>query len=434
MIDDREQNKREQNHDRGEQKKQNDEWPEPGPIQAPLYPVPVFDPEALLPEPLRNWVMDEAERMPCPPEFIAAAAIVEAGSIIGARCAVKPKAKDDWLIVPNIWGANVGLPSAKKSPATNVATKPLDRLIAKAIEKHTEEMKEFDAENVVFVARKEALEYSIKNKARAKYGKSSNDSNDSTMEGLAEELKRHQEQAPQKPLPRRYKTNDVTVEKLGELLRDNPTGLLVLRDEIVGLLSSWDREDRQGDRAFFLEAWNGNTGFDTDRIGRGSIFIQNLCVSIFGGIQPDKLTIYLEEAANDGMLQRFQVLVYPDHMQWEWRDRLPAKPARDAAFHVFETLADFVPTERGAISADEFIKFPCFRFDDAAQEIFIEWSADLHNSRIATEDNPLIAQHLTKYDKLFPALALIFHLIDCARTGRRGSCHRERRGASRRVV
>jgi Protein of unknown function (DUF3987) len=79
-----------------------------------------------------------------------------------------------------------------------------------------------------------------------------------------------------------------------------------LRDELVGLIATWEREGREGERAFFLEAWNGNQSFDTDRIGRGHISIPNLCASVFGGIQPDKLTVYLEQAAhalaNDGML------------------------------------------------------------------------------------------------------------------------------------
>ena len=53
--------------------------------------------------------------------------------------------------------------------------------------------------------------------------------------------------------PRRFKTNDATIQKLGELLRDNPTGLLLYRDELSGWLSSLRQEGRDGDREFFLE-------------------------------------------------------------------------------------------------------------------------------------------------------------------------------------
>lgn len=391
-------------------------WPEPKPIQAALHPVPAFDPETLLPEALRGWVMDEADRMPCPPDFVAAGALVALGAIIGARCAIKPKARDSWLIVPNLWGGIVGLPSAKKSPAIGAALKPLDRLIARAMEAHQADLEGFEADRTVFEAKKDAIEGRIKAAAK--------DAKKGDLDSIAKELQGHRQQAPDAPTLRRYKSNDTTVEKLGELLRENPAGLLVLRDELVGLIASWDREGREGERAFYLEAWNGNASFDTDRIGRGSIFIPNLCVSIFGGIQPDKLTGYLEQAANalanDGMLQRFQVLVYPDHRPWEWRDRIPAKDARDQAFAVFDALADFEPVAWGAAPADDFAKFPHFRFDEAAQEIFIEWSGDLHRSKMPGEDHPIIAQHLAKFDKLFPALALILHLVDCAATGQRG--------------
>ena len=391
-------------------------WPVPKPILAALHPVPAFDPDTLLPEALRGWIMDEADRMPCPPDFIAAGALVALGAIIGARCAIKPKSRDSWLIVPNLWGGIVGLPSAKKSPAIGAALKPLDRLIAQAMEAHRADVEAFDADKTVFEAKKDAIEFRIK--AAAKDTKKGN------LDSIAKELTSLRQQAQKAPILRRYKSNDTTVEKLGELLRENPSGLLVMRDELVGLIASWDREGREGERAFYLEAWNGNASFDTDRIGRGSIFIPNLCVSIFGGIQPDKLTGYLEQAAhalaNDGMLQRFQLLVFPDHRAWEWRDRIPAKDARDRAFAVFETLADFDPVAWGAAPADDFAKFPHFRFDEAAQKIFIEWSGDLHRGRLPAEDHPIIAQHLAKFDKLFPALALILHLVDSAATGQRG--------------
>jgi hypothetical protein len=400
---------------------QNDDWPEPGEIKGELHPVPPFDAEILLPPVLRNWVMDEADRMPCPPDFIAAATVVALGSIIGARCAIKPKAWDDWLVVPNLWGGVVGLPSAKKSPAISAALKPLERLIEQAIEAHQAELDACDASRIVFKAREDAIEHRIKAAAKAP--------KNGDLDSLCQELQDHRQQVPDSPTLPRYKTNDTTIEKLGELLRDNPGGLLLLRDELVGLLSSWERYGREGERAFYLEAWNGNSSFDTDRIGRGSIFIPNLCVSIFGGIQPDKLTAYHEQMenalANDGMLQRFQLLVYPDHRKWEWRDRAPNMEARNQAFAIFEALAKFDPVAWGATPANEFIKFPHFHFDGPAQELFIRWSTDLHTERLPAEGDSLMAQHLAKFDKLFPALALIFHLVERAATGRRGPVSKE---------
>ncbi|MGH8584658.1 MAG: YfjI family protein [Gammaproteobacteria bacterium] len=397
------------------------EFSEARPIQAPLWPVPAFPEQVLLPDALRAWIMDESWRMPCQTDFIAAAALVSLGAVIGARCAIKPKPKDDWLVVPNLWGGIVGPPSAKKSPAITAATKPLGRLVAKAVEAHKADMEDFEAKKVVFHAKKEAIEARIKAVAK--------NSRKGSLDSLAMELQGHRKEPPVEPILHRYKTNDTTVEKLGELLRDNPTGLLVLRDELVGLLASWEREGHESDRAFYLEGWNGTEGYDTDRIKRGSILIPNHCVSVFGGIQPDKLTAYLEQAthalANDGMLQRFQLLVYPDPCPWEWRDRFPNKIARDRAFDVFEALADFDPVAWGAGPADNFNKFPHFRFDDAAQEIFIEWDTDLHRSKLPAEEDPLIAQHLAKFDKLMPALALILHLVECAATGQRGPVTKE---------
>ena len=398
-----------------------DVWPQPKPIIAELKPVPAFDADTLLPPVLRAWIMDEAGRMPCPPDFIAAAALVALGSVVGARCAIKPKARDSWLIVPNLWGSIVGDPSAKKSPAWSAALKPLDRLIARALEDHQATLADYETAKVVFDAQRDAIEGRIKEAAKKP-------SKGDPAE-IAKELRAHGEQAPDAPTLRRYKTNDSTVEKLGELLRENPAGLLVLRDELVGLIATWEREGREGERAFFLESWNGNQGFDTDRIGRGHISIPNLCVSIFGGIQPDKLTVYLEQAAhalaNDGMLQRFQVLVYPDPLRWEWRDRAPNKAARNAAVAVFDTLADFDPVALGAAPIDDFSKFPYFCFDAEAQGVFIEWSEDLHRERMVNEEEPIIRQHLAKFDKLFPALALIFHLVDCASGGTCGPVNKE---------
>ena len=95
-----------------------------------------------------------------------------------------------------------------------------------------------------------------------------------------------------------------------------------------------------------------------------------------------------------------------------WTNSPTEKPS-SKFLQLFEKLDEFDPVVWGAAPADDFNRFPAFRFDDEAQGIFIEWSSGLHG-RNEREDNPLVEQHLAKYDKLFPALALIFHLLDCA--------------------
>ncbi len=64
--------------------------------------------------------------------------------------------------------------------------------------------------------------------------------------------------------------HDTTVEKLGELLNQNPRGLLLMRDELSGLLRTLDKPGREGDREFFLEGWNGTGSYTYDRISRGT--------------------------------------------------------------------------------------------------------------------------------------------------------------------
>ena len=79
----------------------------------------------------------------------------------------------------------------------------------------------------------------------------------------------------------------------------------------------------------------------------------------------------------------------------------------------------------GAAPVDDFAKFPWFCFDDEAQTIFIEWSEDLHRGRMPNEDEPIIRQHLAKFDKLFPALALVLYLVESSADGIRGPVNKE---------
>ena len=383
------------------------QWPELREIKSDLPPAPAFNVHALLPKAMADFVLDEADRMPCPPEYVASALLVALGAVIGSKCAIKPKRRDDWIVTPNLYGGVVGDPSSKKTPAVNTAMRFLDRLEAKEVDLLEDRERVYEVEMAAFDAHECAVKAAMKKAASGKPDKLKMDAAKDDLLELTE---------PEKPYPRRFKSNDATVEKLGDLLTHNPSGLLVFHDELIGLLASWDKEGREGDRAFYLQAWNGTGSHSIDRIARGSLHIKCLCLSVFGGIQPDLLERYLagisKSLDNDGRIQRFQVLVYPESVQREWRDRYPVVGAREAMRDLFDRLASFDPILDGAEPPDDFVKLPHFHFDDAAQELFIEWSTELHRELIAKEQNPLMQQHYGKYEKLFCSIALILHLSE----------------------
>lgn len=383
-------------------------WPEPRPIVAELPPAPPFDAEAMLPHMLAEYVLDEADRMPCPPDYVAAALMVALGSVLGARCALKPKLRDDWIVTPNLFGGAVGDPSSKKTPGIEKSLRFLDRLEADEAEHQAARMVEYEAEVAAFKAREAAIAQVMKDAAGGK-------KKPENAEAMAAAIRdRKSLVPPAEPHARRFRTNDATVEKIGDILAKSPEGILVYRDELVGLLASWEREGREQDRAFYLEGWNGTGSFAIDRIGRGSLFVPTLNISVFGSIQPDLLGRYLANIVdgcdNDGRFQRFQMLVFPEPVPWEWRDRYPVKGARDAVRDTFLRLAAFDPVQDGATPADDFVKVPHFGFDAEAQEHFIEWCSELHHRVIAGEESPMLRQHFAKFEKLFCSIALILHL------------------------
>ena len=379
---------------------QLDAWSEPIPLPDGLPSVQAFD-LALLPEALRAWVADIAERMQCPPDFTAVGAVVALSSLIGARAVVKPKARDDWAVVPNLWGAIIGRPGVMKSPALTEVLKPLSQL-----EKAEREL--WETAHVAWdLDCKVAGLANVTNERQAK-GLAAKDP------AAARELLRPTH-APPEPTMRRYLVNDATVEKLADLLVTNAWGTLVYRDEMHGLLCSMDKQGQEGARGFYLTGYDGNQGHAVDRIGRGESYVPRVCLAMLGGIQPGKVQSYVREAVaggagDDGLLQRFGLTVWPDiNREFVYVDRWPDTPARQAAWDVFERLTQLQPASDDAAAE--------WRFSPEAQTIFEEWMVPFENEIRGEELHPALVSHLSKYRKLIPALALIFALVDTPNSG-----------------
>lgn len=220
---------------------------------------------------------------------------------------------------------------------------------------------------------------------------------------------------PPEPILKRYKSEDATTEKIGEILVQNPNGILIHRDELTGWLKSLDKDGREGDRAFYLEAWNGSGSFTVDRIKRGTLHIPALCLSVMGGIQPGPLSSYVYQtckggAGDDGLLQRFQLLVWPDTPKdWKNVDRWPDTKAKNRAYEIFKQLDRYSSLIDASVLG---IDIPALHFSQEAQEIFDQWRVNLEKRLRSGEMSPALESHLGKYRSLLPSLSLIFQLCD----------------------
>lgn len=134
------------------------------------------------------------------------------------------------------------------------------------------------------------------------------------------------------------------------------------------------------------------------------------CISLFGGIQPGPLRGYLADSlrdgsSNDGLMQRLQLLVWPDIPEgWRYVDRAPNLAAIDGAAAIYRKLANVDPANPLRL-----------RFAGEAQDLFEPWLTELEQRIRGHELPPFFQSHLAKYRSLMPSLALLFALADgCA--------------------
>ena len=93
---------------------------------------------------------------------------------------------------------------------------------------------------------------------------------------------------PEEPLAVRYWCDDLTVEALARLLRDNCCGLLMARDELAGWMGTFDRycQGKGGDAPRWLEMFGGRSMVIDRKTGDERVLhVPMAAVSVTGGIQ-----------------------------------------------------------------------------------------------------------------------------------------------------
>lgn len=216
----------------------------------PLGQEPSADPFPLdvLPEALQEYVRQVSHCMNMPTCHVALAMLTVAGAAIGNARQLRINASHEQH--PALYSAIVSPPGTRKSPLLSLIAKPL---------------------HIQQAAWRKRWEQRI-----AEWEKAKKDADDG--------------ETPPKPILRRIVTTNATVESLILLMNENQRGLLLLKDELSGLVASLNqyKGGRGDDRQAFLEFWSG-TSVDVDRKSdkRGdSLHVEKPCLAILGGLQP----------------------------------------------------------------------------------------------------------------------------------------------------
>lgn len=242
----------------------------------------------------------------------------------------------------------------------------------RAKRRHEEEKLQYAKAVMVATAKAESAKKNLTKKA------SSPGATDEDFQKLAD--KAFEKPGLDEPTLARWLTNDVNAASVVKLCAENPGGIGLVADEFKRFLGSLERDGNDECRGVFMEGYNGNNDYDADRIGRGHISADALCISIIGCIQPDPLASFMRDAVrggqnDDGLAQRFGLAMWPD-LGREWRgvDRLPDVEARDRASRVFDRLTKLTADDYVAAGAqrDEG-GIPFLRFSPEAYGIWWDY-------------------------------------------------------------
>ncbi len=358
--------------------------------------------EDMIPEPIRRWTLDICQQCESSLNYGAVSSVIVIANIIGCRCRIGPKPNTDWKLSVNLWGMLIGDPSYRKSPVATQCIAPLKRLQKEAYEEYEKKKIDYESQKMV----KDIAEKAKKSALQKAY--------ETSDEKAIERAEQMGIPFLEEPISERFIMNDATTEAVGVVASKNTRTILQYRDELSGFFSTFSKSGREGDRAFYLEAFQGDASYTYDRIGRGNIHIDTLSIGVFGTIQPSVLAqsiIPQNGKNNDGLSQRMQLSVFSDGKHRPYYDSGSKSETKTQVYDIMKSLAyaDYEVMVGAKNDPDDSI--PYFQFDNAAQDIYIEWYNNLKKKEHDESDENIQA-HIGKYYSLLPSLALVFFLID----------------------
>ena len=318
-------------------------------------------------------------RIGCDPAFLALPTLSALASAIGNTRRIR--LKRTWEEPCVLWTAIVADSGTRKSPAYQMAVGHLFR-----------EQRELLAD---YQAREKEYRQQLKQL--------------DTAERKAKEPETLGRQEPEKPEAKRIICNDTTIEKLAEILEDNPRGLLMARDELAGWFGSFTRYKggRGGtDLPNWLEMFNAGTIINDRKTGdRKTILVARAAVSVTGGIQPRTLARTLTPELFESGLPARLLMAMPPRMVKTWDQAEMEVQVEQRYHHLLRALLalDFELHYDGTQAPHSLLLSPGAAV--AWARFYDRWA---HEQTMAEGE---MASALSKLEAYAARLALVHHVV-----------------------
>ena len=342
-------------------------------------------PLEVLPTPLRKLVEEGAKAINCPPDFIAVPALTAAGTAIGNSRVIQ--LKSGWKEGPRFFGAVVGDPGSKKSPAQKLALSPFTSRQQKLASHYEAAKEKHEAALAEFSIHEEVWKKGIK--------KGTAYPDDKPV-------------PPEEPVMSQLLSTDSTLEALGDLLEQNSRGVLFGRDENTGWVRGMNqyRGGKGADRQAWLSFWNGATVIINRKNRRAPLVLDNPLVNVCGGLPPDVLEEFNDEQGReDGFIHRI-LFAFPNPVPGKWTENEINFLTQNDYAQLFEQLWALEPS----IDEDGRTEPVAVSFTLEGRALWVEWVNAHYLEQTQTGFWPNLKGPWAKLEGYCARFALTLHL------------------------
>ncbi len=214
------------------------------------------------------------------------------------------------------------------------------------------------------------------------------------------------ESLPQPPW-KQILASDTTVEALGKLLQDNPSGIFMYHDELTAFVGQMDAYNggTGKDRAAYLAMFDGGGKTINRKSTIVPMVIENFSVGIIAGVQPEKLAELFRRGGSDGLFQRFLTYALPRPGDLDYEMRILPSLEKECE----RLIRQLYEWSRDQVVGDVVV-------EDAVLLQMEKYHQDMRTIAQRTAQ-ARFAEHLDKFPGFLGRVMLTLHCLECAAEG-----------------